>query len=114
MAFHQLRLFSTALAGVLASLTLPSHSAAQTDSVRAPVSSAVLTLGALLAGVRAGSPVVEAARARVARGARVTAGALENPLLAYQIENAPFPGGRPVQSMTTERTCTATVPLAPF
>jgi cobalt-zinc-cadmium efflux system outer membrane protein len=76
----------------------------------------VLTLGQVVDSAVARYPAVEAARARAraARGARTTAGVLGNPMLAYQVENAPFPGGAPVTGMARENMTTATLPLAPL
>jgi cobalt-zinc-cadmium efflux system outer membrane protein len=51
---------------------------------------------------------------RAARGERVTAGALGNPILAYEVDNAPFPGGPPAAGMARENMTTATLPLAPL
>lgn len=76
----------------------------------------VVTLRQLLDSVVAHYPALEAARARVraARGDRTTAGTLGNPMLAYEVENAPFPGGAPVVGMDRENMTTATLPLAPL
>jgi cobalt-zinc-cadmium efflux system outer membrane protein len=81
--------------------------------VSAPAnSSAPLTLGILLERVNKQHPIMAAARARVgsARGNRRAAGALPNPMLAYQVENVRLPGGEPV-AMDHEAMATATVPL---
>lgn len=73
----------------------------------------VLTLRALLDSVRLRHPTGEAARARVraARGSRLTAGSLGNPILSYNVENAPFPGNDLVGHMTRENMTTAMLPL---
>ncbi|MFL5583069.1 MAG: TolC family protein [Gemmatimonadaceae bacterium] len=62
------------------------------------------------------SPLVEAARSRVraAEGARITARAFGNPILTYQVENAPFPGGHAPAGMDAERSAFATLPLEPL
>jgi cobalt-zinc-cadmium efflux system outer membrane protein len=58
-------------------------------------------------------PLAEAARLRVqaARGARTTASAFGNPVVSYDIENAPFPGGNPISGLERETMATATLPL---
>ena len=73
-----------------------------------------ITLRQVLDSVAARYPTLAAAQARVraARGQRVTAGTLGNPMLAYQVENARFPGGAPVTGMDRENMTTATLPLA--
>jgi cobalt-zinc-cadmium efflux system outer membrane protein len=78
---------------------------------RAPGSDTV-TLEALLDSVAARHPTVRAAQARVgaARGARVTAGAFRNPMLSYDVENAPLPG-RMSPPMERETMVMATFPL---
>jgi len=59
-------------------------------------------------------PSLEAARARIraARGSRSTAGTLGNPILMYDVENAPLPG-RAAPPMDRETMVTAMVPLEP-
>ena len=59
-------------------------------------------------------PLAAAARARVdaARGSRTTARAFRNPVLSYDVENAPFPGGSPIAGIERESMATATFPLA--
>jgi len=71
-----------------------------------------LTLWDVLDSVSSRHPLVEAAAARVraARGARATAGVLGNPIVMYQVENAPWPG-RPAPPMDRETMLTATLPL---
>ena len=71
-----------------------------------------LTLGALLDSVAARHPLVEAARARVraAHGTRRAAGAFANPVLGYDVENAPLPGGAP-PVMAREVMTTVMLPL---
>lgn len=85
----------------------------------APPAAAALTLRAVLDSALARYPTLAAARARVgaARGARTTAGLLGNPVLAYEVENAPFPGSGPLPAsagMNRENMTTATLPLAPL
>jgi cobalt-zinc-cadmium efflux system outer membrane protein len=72
-----------------------------------------LTLPDLLDSALSRHPLAEAARARVraARGARTTARAFGNPVLSYDVENAPFPGGDPVRGMERESMTTAMLPL---
>jgi outer membrane protein, heavy metal efflux system len=41
----------------------------------------------------------------------VTAGTFGNPILAYQVDQAPFPGGRPLIGIEREAMTTATLPL---
>lgn len=48
------------------------------------------------------------------QGSRVTAGAFGNPILAYQVDNTPFPGGTPVGAIDREGMTTLTVPLEPL
>ena len=76
-----------------------------------------ISLQAVMDSVRLRSPLLDAARARarVARGARTTAGALENPMLMYQLENVPFQrGGRLAMGMMPEYMTSASLPLAPL
>ena len=74
-----------------------------------------LPLREVLDSVRRHHPLVEAARARVraARGSRTTAGTLGNPMLAFQVENAPLPGHAP-PAMDREAMTTAMLPLEPL
>lgn len=73
-----------------------------------------VTLRAVLDSVRLRSPMLDAARARahVVRGVRMAAGTFENPMLTYQVDDTPFPGGRPLVGMYAEHITTATVPLS--
>src|SRR4051812_20277037 len=98
----------TVLAGLA---TTASSAAAQT--ARAAVGPRSLVLHDVLDSALARHPLVEAARAgvRAARGARRTASAIGNPVLSYDIENAPFPGGSPVPGMERETMTTAMLPL---
>src|SRR5688572_16286606 len=72
-----------------------------------------LTLRDVLDSALTRHPEAEAARARVrgAQAARTTAGAFGNPVLSYDVENAPFPGGDPVRGMHRESMTTAMLPL---
>ena len=94
-------------------ISVTTASAASAQAVR-PTAARVLSLGDLFDSALARHPVAEAARARVrgARGARTTAGAFGNPVLSYDVENAPFPSGRPVVGLDRESMTTATLPLA--
>ena len=75
-----------------------------------------LTLSAVLNAVRLHHPLVSAAQARVraATGTRTTAGVFGNPVLGYQVDNTPFPGGKPIAGLEREAFTTATLPLEPF
>ncbi len=74
-----------------------------------------VTLRELLDSVAANHPTVQASEARIraARGARISAGAFGNPMLAYQVDNTPFPGGRSLSS-DREAMTMATLPLESF
>lgn len=76
---------------------------------------AALTLSQLLDSVQSGHPLVAAAmaRARAALGSRATARTFANPILSYQVENAPFPGGA-APPMEREAMTTMTLPLEPL
>src|SRR5215831_5727450 len=79
-----------------------------------PPAPRTITLHDVLDSALTRHPLSQAAGARVnaARGARTTAGAIGNPVLSYDVENAPFPGGDPIVGMARETMATATVPLA--
>ena len=83
---------------------------------QAPLQEAPLTLRMLLDSVRTSHPLIGAADARVraARGARTTAGTLGNPVFGYEVDNTPFPGGRPIAGLDREAMTTATLPLEPL
>lgn len=72
-----------------------------------------ITLRAVLDSVRLRHPLIEAANARVraARGSRLTAGAIGNPILSYDVENAPFPGRELVGHMSRENMTRVMLPL---
>lgn len=96
----------------LAGLTVMTARKAQAQAVR-PAAARVLSLGDVLDSALARHPLVEAARLRVraARGSRTTARAFGNPVLNYDVENAPFPGGDPIAGMERETMTTAMLPL---
>lgn len=75
-----------------------------------------LILSGVLERAVAQHPLVEAARARVrgAQGSRITARTLANPLLTWQVENAPFPGRDAPAGMDREVSTVATLPLEPL
>ena len=54
------------------------------------------------------------ARVRAARAARATARTLGNPVLSYQVDNTPFPGGHPIDGLDREAMTTLSLPLEPF
>jgi outer membrane protein, heavy metal efflux system len=72
-----------------------------------------LTLDGVVRAALAHSPQVAAAEARVraARGSRITAGALPNPIAGYDVQNAAFPGGDTPAGLVRENSLTATLPL---
>ena len=61
-------------------------------------------------------PLVAAAQAGLdaARGSRKTAGVLPNPVAAYLVENAPFPGARAQSGLIRETSTTLTLPIEPL
>ncbi len=71
-----------------------------------------VTLAEVLDSVRSRHPLIEASRAQVraAEGSRASAGAFSNPVLSYDVENAPLPG-RAAPPMDREAMTTATLPL---
>jgi len=74
----------------------------------------VLTLGQLLDTLLAQHPRIGAARARVraAQGGRTTAGAFGNPIVAYEVDDTPFPGGGSLPlGLEREAMTTITLPL---
>jgi cobalt-zinc-cadmium efflux system outer membrane protein len=76
---------------------------------------AMITLQQVFDSLRANNPSVHAAEARIraAEGARRTAGAFGNPVISYQVDNTPFPGGA-ASPIEREAMTTATLPLEPF
>ena len=103
-----MRILSLVVCTAVTAVTTPLI--AQDSLSRDPVS-----LLQVLDSVAARYPSLEAARARVraARGSRSTAGTLGNPMLMYQMDNAPLPG-RAAPPMDREMTLTATLPLEPL
>lgn len=83
---------------------------------QAPHQEPPVTLRMLLDSVRSAHPLIAAADARIraARGARTTAGVLGNPVLSYEVDNTPFPGGRAISGLDREAMTTATLPLEPL
>ena len=75
-----------------------------------------LDLQDVLDSVALRHPAVQAgiARVRAARGSRMSAGQLSNPILSYQVDNTPFPGGRPLDGIDREAMTMATFPLEPL
>lgn len=74
-----------------------------------------ITLERVLLTAPQSHPLVLAAEARVraARGSRVTAGAFGNPILTYQQENGPFPGGSAKPGIERETSVFGTLSLEP-
>ena len=92
-----------------------SGAAARVDAQgTAPAGDRTVTLLDVLDATRSGHPVAEAAkaRARAATGSRATAHSFANPMLSYDVENAPFPNGQPIVGMARENMVTAMLPLA--
>jgi cobalt-zinc-cadmium efflux system outer membrane protein len=94
---------------------IATSSASGQANVRVP-DGAPFTLGDLLDRAVAQHPLVDAARARVraAEGTRRTARSLGNPIITYQVENAPFPGRDAPAGMDREISTFATLPLEPI
>ncbi|MBI2795292.1 MAG: TolC family protein [Gemmatimonadetes bacterium] len=92
---------------------LPAPCAAQATPT-APPASGPLTLRQVF-DLAASQPLLQAARARVraAGGSRATAGAFGNPVLSYQVENAPL-SANTAPSVDREVTTTALLPLEPL
>jgi cobalt-zinc-cadmium efflux system outer membrane protein len=101
---------------LLVALVCASAAAHAAQAQTSPAPGLPLTLRALLDSVRASHPLVRAAESRVraAEGSRVTAGAFANPILSYQVDQTPFPGGRPLPGMEREAMTTVTLPLEPL
>ena len=72
-----------------------------------------ITLNDVIRAAVARNPLIDAARARVqaARGSRLTAGTLPNPILTYQVENADFPGRATPVGLIRETSTFAILPL---
>ena len=102
-------------------LAFASPLAAQGDRASAPLQSdgvslnLPITLRDVLARAREEHPLVLAATARIdaARGSRTTAGVFSNPVLQYNVENAPLPGRASIP-MDREARTTAMIPLEAF
>jgi outer membrane protein, heavy metal efflux system len=77
---------------------------------------APLTLRTVLATVARDDPALlaVASRSRGVEAARSTARAFGNPTLTYQVDQTPFPGGRPIPSLEREAMTTLTLPLEPL
>ena len=95
-------------------LLAPARAGAQTAGAASSYSP--VTLASMLRDAPRAHPLVLAAEARLsaARGARRTAGALTNPLLTYQIENAAFPGATAPPGIDRETSVFGTLPLDPL
>lgn len=94
---------------------------AQAIGVTSPIlrtdsTSQSLTLRSVLERALAQYPAIDAARARIraARGSRVTAGTFANPMLSYEVDNTPFPGGSPIPGLDREAMTMATFPIEPL
>lgn len=100
--------------GVLLSLAtgMPCATTAQAN-VR---DGAPLTLRAVLDSLRTGNPAIAAANSRVsaAEAARTTSRAFGNPVLSFDVDQAQFPGGRPLVGMSRQTFITASLPLESF
>ena len=85
----------------------------QAAALRTTTDDALLTLRMLLDSVSRDYPAIRAAASRVtaADGARVTSHAFGNPVLSYQTDQTPFPGGQPLVGLDRETMITATIPL---
>ncbi len=72
-----------------------------------------MTLRSLLDSVRVNHPLVLAAasQVRAAEGGRITARTFGNPMLSYQVDQTPFPGGQPLRGLNREAMTTVTLPL---
>ena len=84
--------------------------------LRSDSTSQSLTLRNVLERALAQYPAIDAARARVraARGSRATAGTFANPMLSYEVDDTPFPGGSPIPGLDREAMTMATFPLEPL
>jgi cobalt-zinc-cadmium efflux system outer membrane protein len=104
----------TALSGI-AKPIYAQGSGRSDGTVRISATAPALTLEQVLRATLTGHPLLDAAQARVraAVGIRRTAGALGNPMLTYQVENARLPGGGPLD-MPRETMTSATFPLEAF
>lgn len=94
----------------------PSPGGASGPTTRAPDGGPAWRVDEVIARAVAQSPLLDAARARVAaaRGARRTAGALPNPVFTYWTEGAPLPGQSPGPQFQRETQTYGTLPLDPL
>ena len=106
------RLSRSATLGVVLALTVPQFAWSQSPAQQGPP----LTLRALLDSVRTSYPAIQAtaSRVRAAQGMRTTAGTFGNPVVGYQTDQTPFPGGRALVGMSRQTFLTAMVPLESF
>jgi cobalt-zinc-cadmium efflux system outer membrane protein len=83
------------------------------DVAHAQAAVAPLTLRDVLDVVRTSHPMALAAerRTRAAEGSLTTARTFGNPILAYQVDQTPFPGAKSIPDMEREAMTTATLPL---
>lgn len=111
MRFHHLTRPWGALISAAFSLLAALAAPASAQTVSPP-----LRLDDVVRAAVANHPLVDAARARVeaARGSRLTAGSLPNPLLTAQVENTRFPGQGTPAGLQSEQSLFATMPLEPF
>ena len=98
--------------GLMLTLT---HDARGQDSESIGSSREPLTLSRVIRLVTQRHPLVLAAEARItaARGARLTAGSWANPILTYEVENAPWPGSD-APANDRELMTSAMIPLEPL
>ena len=106
------RLSRSATLGVVLASTVPQFAWSQSPAQQGPP----LTLRALLDSVRTSYPAIQAtaSRVRAAQGMRTTAGAFGNPVVGYDTDQTPFPGGRALVGMSRQTFLTAMVPLESF
>ena len=103
--------------GAAALAALPHLAPGQNASLpRSARDSGSLTIAYVLGAATRAHPLVLAADARVraAHGMRTTAGTFGNPVLTYQVENAPFPGRAAPAGLVQETSTYATLPLEQF
>ncbi|MEO7966266.1 MAG: TolC family protein [Gemmatimonadaceae bacterium] len=99
----------SAAAVLVAALISVSH----TVSAQIVATRRAITLNEVIRRAVESSPLIDAARARLqaARGSRLSAGTLPNPILTYQVENAGFPSRATPFGLTRETSTFATLPL---
>ncbi|MDB4917897.1 MAG: metal ion efflux outer rane factor protein family [Gemmatimonadetes bacterium] len=100
---------------VIACAALASFSRADAQGNGPPSDSNAVTLSDVLARVRNGHPLSQAATARIdaAHGSRETAGAFTNPMVQYMVDDTPLPGRGPIP-MDREAMTSAMIPLEPL